>query len=137
MQLEKCFPILTSTETVAFLHTYFTPQCRLFWAREELQDTSNADTRFNTHALLLQPTRCNFISDSIQRKAGLSRSMCYSCLPLSLSLPFFWFGQRSSNIFCVHYSRVYTTPSYCFYPMCQFKLIFSYCHPQYYLLQSP
>jgi hypothetical protein len=42
----------------------------VFCEPNELQNTSNAGTRFYPHALLLQPKRNNFISDSIQGRSG-------------------------------------------------------------------
>jgi hypothetical protein len=49
----------------------------VFCEPKELLNTSNAGTRLNPRARLLQPERNNFTSDSIQRRTGLSLCMCY------------------------------------------------------------
>jgi hypothetical protein len=49
----------------------------VFCEPKELFSTYNADTRFNPHALLLEPKRNNFTSDSIQGRTGLSLRTCY------------------------------------------------------------
>jgi hypothetical protein len=57
---------------------------------KKLQNTSNASTCLNPHALLLQLKHNNFTSDSMQGRTGLSLRMCYRFAVFPIHPSVFW-----------------------------------------------
>jgi hypothetical protein len=103
--LKTLFPLLISTQSVAFWHSDVCTT--LYFVKQRNYKTlyGNAGTRFNPHALLLQLKRNNFTSDSIQGLGYL-----FVCAIASRSSPPSHFfivnghpGPDLSSVYCIFF----------------------------------
>jgi predicted SprT family Zn-dependent metalloprotease len=92
---------LSNFDTVGGILIYWLLHYTVFCERKNYK-ISNADTRLNTHALLLQPKRNNFISDSIQGRTGSSLHICHCFAIFFASHVCTHNAKESSDLLCVH-----------------------------------